>query len=212
MVRCWCSLSALALLLSGCIDPKADFDSFGELLEQKKRAEMAANMPMDVGDGGLGECDTSVEAVAGTYYFVMRPSVAADSPIPLLMTLAPSGEELSLSLQPLAVKDGKTPVGEPSQGTLRIDGNAFTVPSFEVFIPGDADAVQEGADLTVQIDMKGALCRDGKPIEFLCGDVNGKVTVPVDLALDGSTFGAHRVVDGAEPVFSASCAEREGSQ
>jgi hypothetical protein len=211
MVRWSCSLCVLALSLSGCIDPKAEFDDFGRRLEAKKRAEQAANMP-SLGDGGLGECSASVDDVAGTYYFVMRPSVSADTPIPLVMTLEPNGEELSLTLQPLLVKDGKTPVGTPSQGKLLIVGNEFTVPSFDVVIPGDADFVLEGTDLTVQIEMKGALCRDQEPLEFLCGDVNGKVTVPVDLALEGSTFGAHRMIDGSVPVLSPSCAEREGIQ
>ena len=210
MLRC-CLLCALALSLGGCVDPKAEFDEFGRRLEARKRAEQAANMP-SLGDGGLGDCSPSVEAVAGTYYFVMRPSVSADTPIPLVMTLVPSGDALSLSLQPVSVKDGKTPVGAPSQGTLQIEGNGFTVPSFEVVIPGDADFVLEGADLTVQIDMTGVLCRDQEPLEFLCGEVNGKVTDPVDLALEGSTFGAHRMVEGSVPVLAPSCAEREGVQ
>jgi hypothetical protein len=210
MLRWSCLSLAIALCVSGCIDPKQEFDAFGERLDAKKRADMA-NMPQPGDDGGT--CESSVEAVAGTYYFVMRPSVAADSPIPLVMTLEPSGEsELSLSLQPVAVKDGKTPVGPPSKGKFQIEGNAFTVPPLQVSIPGAADAVLPDTDLVVEIDMKGSLCaQSGEMLDFLCGDVNGKVVMP-DVSLDGSTFGAHRMVGDELPLLSPSCAEREGIQ
>jgi hypothetical protein len=215
-MRSWLYV-ALVSSLVGCVDPKAEFEAFGERLEKKQARDKALLEnelpPPAPPDGGESACIATAEGVAGTYYFVMRAAVAPDSPIPLLLTLTPSEDDplvAELEMQPLLVKDGKTPLGAPSKGKFVIDGYRYSVPTFTVTIPGDADAVLPGVDLTVEIDMAGVLCRDAEPVTFVCGNVNGKVTVPVELGLDGSTFGARRVVDGEAYLLTPSCEEREG--
>ena len=63
----------------------------------KQAAEKDDDPPTPLGDAGAGECLATADALAGKYYFTMRPSVSLETAFPLYLTLEPSGENSKAS-------------------------------------------------------------------------------------------------------------------
>jgi hypothetical protein len=207
-------------VLSGCVDPAGDFDDFGDRLEARDRrhaAEEAEEMH-GTADGG---CSTVTGAMLeGRYYFTFRPSVASDTPILALFDITPrapaaNGDlEADVVFKPVALADGKTPVGMASPGVMKLKADgSFRIDEFAIFIAGAADAVVPDTDLKAVANLSGTVCGDGeKPLASFCGTTLGELTDPVTVNLDGSTFGALRLSGDTIPEPAGSCAEMKGDE
>lgn len=172
-----------ALVVSGCVDPKGNFDEFSD------RVVDAAARP-DAPPLG------SIPDVTGQFYVALSP---APTPTLLFRYIAttvveqgPDGYTLDLSLQPLD-RDTFEPVGDPQVSN---DVEVTEAGTFEAFfpdtvIPARANPVS-GQELTADVTLIGQLRSE----DLYCGDVDGMVKTPLTLALDGSTFGAIRIEEG----------------
>jgi hypothetical protein len=212
------SLVAPCVLAAGCVDPAARFDDFGERLAERERKQ-GASMGDDEEPAEGCEPVTAAQ-LAGSYYFAFRSKVAEDTPILALLELSPrdlaaSGTyELDVVFEPLALADGRTPLGRASTGVMKVqDGRSFAIDDFDIFIAGDANPVLPGTDFHSLMNLGGKLCGAGElPVASLCGTTLGALLEPVSVNLDGSTFGALRLEAAAPPMPAGSCAETAGGE
>jgi len=160
-----------------------------------------------VGKCAIG-CDTAPAALGeadGLYFFNLVAAQSPKKPAPLLVTLTteaagPTGLQFSLEVQPVDATDRMTTVGETfTVGPFAINGDgSFEADWGSVTVPGETNpltASELGADLITI----GALC---SMQDYACGIVNGAITSPVTLPLDGSTFYMEKIetiADHSEP-------------
>lgn len=99
-----------------------------------------------------------------------------------------------LDLQPLALAQGqvtqpRTPVGDlvnfPGIPVVQSD---FELDAGTVAVPGEANPIT-GSDIVAALVLRGSFISD----DFYCGEVDGEVTMPLNVALTGSTFAAVRI-------------------
>jgi hypothetical protein len=82
------------------------------------------------------------------------------------------------SYKALDASDRRTQVGEPLLvGPYAIaDDGTFDAPTEESTLPGNADAILPGLEITSQLTLHGTICGVS---DFYCGTVTGTVTAPV---------------------------------
>lgn len=209
-------LTTALLLLGACPDPGGKFDDFAE----RTPPEMAPP-PSDAGSGG---CDApasdlpSPEAISGSYLLVVSTPLDRQRPFVYRLEVTASGDgtmyQITMREQPLSATDRKTPIGPMGAGqtfTVAPSG-CFQSASTRFVIPAQANPIiplQAMADLAFSGTVSSAIREaDGvRPVSFWCGEVNGMVTEPLPMRVDGSTFTATRIVDPASlPPVVINCA------
>jgi len=209
MLRAWmsvllCISSVGSVAASGCIDVRSKFEDFSD-----RKAEQVARDIANTPDSGCA-MPATLEQLAGRYLFALAAKPAADKPILALLTVVPKegdtpgGEVL---FEPLSLADPMSAVGVKNEGTFELKGADLRVPSFHVVLPANANTVLP-ADAEADLLLAGVVCLlDGATsVQSFCGSADGNITVPLDLPLARSTFGAIRIEEGKPwPKFFASC-------
>ncbi len=182
-------LALLALSgLGACVDPKNRFDQFNE------RVADAGVVNRD-GGGGLFEID-------GEFLLSIGVVFAPDSPLRFVATSAITIEggtgTLTLSFQPLAFDtcdggNGGNEVGDPLDSPdLEVDAaGVFQVTHDGASVDGKANPISCGT-IVADLVLDGVIESE----DLFCGDVSGQAHQPLEVSLDGSTFGAIRIEPG----------------
>jgi hypothetical protein len=197
-------LSAFSYL--GCVDPQGTFDAFGERYDKINGSSSSSS-----GSGG-GSCMAPMAGAAdGDYLFALSAKINPKKAITLLMnvTTVASGDGLKMTFKetPLSYMDQKTPVGpQVDLGTFDVaaDGS-FTAAIASIDVPGAANPITVGADISAAVTISGQLC--AADLSFVCGTVDGNVTKPLKISLTGSTFSMQKVEGGNVPPPLLDCAK-----
>ncbi|XXX75301.1 hypothetical protein WMF30_47400 [Sorangium sp. So ce134] len=136
-------------------------------------------------------------AADGDFFFSLSAYLLPQAPIVFVASLtteaSDGGLSFSMTFQPLEAADRRTPTG-PSVDVgpfeLNEDGT-FAAELPTIVVPGNANPIS-GSELEATITLSGTLCA---PADFVCGDVTGTATRPVNLDLVGSTFAMERITD-----------------
>jgi hypothetical protein len=192
-------LAFVSVLAAGCVDPAADLDAFQARLP-KNPAVRDSGTPDASGDAA--SCGIQPGDAEGQYLLAISASIAPAKPIVALTSVTTpkmgEGAGIALSAQPLSAADRTTPVGPVvSFGPFAIDdaGN-FRADIPALTVPGAANPITPGADITADLVLSGKLCGVRR---FYCGNVSGQVSKPLVLDLEGSTF-TLTLIDPGEPV------------
>jgi hypothetical protein len=173
----------LAVASAGCVDTHQALQDFTDRVVDAGNNDIDAP-PID-----------ELPDVTGQFLFGLTPQFALGVQVRFIadFELAISGAVgmLDISLQPITVDEG-TPVGDPllSPDVAVAENGTFDAP-LAGEVDGDANPAS-GSDLTFEAILHGQL----RTADLVCGTVDGMVTQPVILALDGSTFGAIRITAG----------------
>lgn len=169
----------------GCADPGARFGEFQDR----------------VIDGSVSTIDASeldeIPDVTGVFLLAADPAPFPGSLLRFkaTSTLTKSADSVTIQLdfQPLDRMTGE-PVGDLILTTPRT-AEVSTTGEFQVraqgVVPGPANAIS-GTPATIDLMVMGTIRNE----DYLCGILNGAVVAPLQLDLDGSTFGAIRIPDG----------------
>jgi hypothetical protein len=170
----------------GCADPGARFGEFQDR----------------VIDGSVTTIDASeldeIPDVTGVFLLGADPAPFPGSVLRFkaTTTLTKTAESVTIQLdiQPLHRMTGE-PVGDPILMTPRQAAVSITG-EFEAraqgVVPGEANAIS-GTPATLDLMMSGIIRNN----DYDCGILNGAVVAPLQLDLDGSTFGSIRIPEGA---------------
>lgn len=193
-----------SLALVGCVDTGGALQDFtGRVVDASEEVPIDAP-PLD-----------ELPDVTGQFLLGLSPSFAPEAVVRFIvdaeLTMNDDDETgtLTLSLQPITVPEdpGDPPGGNPIGPPLIADGvvegtDAGGVPIivganglFEAAIGGEVDGdanPASGSDLVFTAIMHGQLRTE----DVWCGAVDGQVTQPAMLPIDGSTFGAIRIEAG----------------
>jgi hypothetical protein len=194
-------LIAMALLLSGCVDPEARYEAFIERTADQRGGERDAGMmePTDRFDW------------SGPYLLALSTTLMPDAPL-LFAVEAEVSEDLEtieLTLQPLTTDDDdepRTPIGDSFaiSAIAYEDDGSFSADLDDVSVPGRANPIT-GSDIVanVQLSARTRAAAEEQP-DIFCGQVAGMVVEPISLDLSGSSFGAVQTDDlaAAEPLLS----------
>ncbi len=155
----------------------------------------------------LPQASLKAEQVSGTYLFGISTIVAPPAPVVYLVELAAEArdDQLEVRLRKRAISklDRVTAVGEWSDWTTGwVDAEgAWNSDTIHALIPVDANPIV-AVDTEAEIVLAGQLLdlRDQddptRPLDFLCGDVTGRIIDPIPVDdLTGSTFAATRIED-----------------
>ncbi len=151
------------------------------------------------GAGGAPGCVVpSPGQLDGDYLLAMSAKPKPASPFLFRMSLVTqaSGGNLQMqwTLQPLDRVDRKTPVGAPIAFPPSVVGNdgLIDVDLPPIDVPGQANPIS-GTDITADVaSMRGAFCDASG---FHCGDLDGALTKPIPLSIDGSTWTIQKFQD-----------------
>jgi len=196
-------LALLALsALAACVDPKNRFDEFND------RVVDAGQVDRD-GGGGLFEID-------GEFLLSISVVIAPDNTVRFIATsdinIEGGAGTLTLSFQPLKVDqcqptgNGGTEVGDPlAANDLGVDAaGVFQLTHDGASVDGKANPIS-CSEIVADLVLDGVIQSE----DLFCGDVSGQAHQPLDISLDGSTFGAIRIEPGTrgdanlpEPVTS----------
>jgi hypothetical protein len=174
----------LALALGGCVDPDKRFREFNDRIIDASTDRIDAQ-PFD-----------ELPDITGTFYLAVSPKPSPENIYQFLaeVALTDNGDgtgTVQISSQPLH-KTERTPVGEPlTDEDVAVDRSGQFQPTFSGTVVGDADPVL-GADLVATMVLDAIILSE----DVWCGILNGEVTQPLNLSLDGSTFAAIRVAPG----------------
>lgn len=181
------AFAALGLaLLPGCPDTEGKFNDFQDRYEVIHPTTSSASTS---GSGG-GCAAPAAGELDGPYVFALSASL--DPPNPVLFDAqitsadGATGLELSFVLQALDAKDRMTKVGESfplGPFVVAADGT-FEADFPPLAVVGTANPIS-GSDLEADVSLSGTVCGASG---VLCGALNGNVTKPTDIALDGSSF------------------------
>lgn len=178
----------IALAACACTDPGANFNDFVSRVPDARRPVDAPFL-------------TSIPDVSGRFFLAVASVVDVDQPLYFIsentMTAKPDGTAVidvhitPLNFATLQPVTGGTPLGDTGlpvsiAGHFEYTQNMITIAS-EANPFSSSDLVAD--PLTFSATIRSA--------DFYCGDVSGMLTSPLSLSLDGSTFGAVRVPDGA---------------
>ncbi|GMV40525.1 MAG: hypothetical protein AMXMBFR64_22410 [Myxococcales bacterium] len=183
------ALAALAglLSLSGCPDPEGRYEEF-----VKNTHALRDISEPDTGAGTLTD-------VNGTFLLGIAPVISPTSVLQFttVVTWTPNddpttGGKLKFDLQPIQVAPGQV-TREPVGGIIVGNADVAADGSFEMDL-GEQDVTGlanpiSGSDITATLKLKGKI-RDS---DTLCGTVEGDVTAPIQVGLNGSTFGMTRI-------------------
>lgn len=186
-------LSAL-LGLTGCPDPEGEFDAFGERYN--------AINPSSGSGSSKGPCTPPAAGEADGEYLFALSAQTANPKLPVLfattLTTEDAGGELTVSFafDPLNALDRQTKEGPVTNyGPFAVDGatGAFVADLGVVDVPGAADPILLDTPITASVLLDGFLCAS---TEFFCGAIEGEVTDPAPIPLEGSSFTFEKVADG----------------
>lgn len=198
------ALALAALATTGCPDPEASFNEFGDRYN-------AIHSSSDGGSGTGGAPDCAAVTAGdndGTYLFALSASLSPKKAFALdaTMTVTSDGADgfvADLDLQPLSKMDQMTPTGDPLSFTglpVAADGT-FTWDFGTVTLPGTANPISD-ADIITTLALVGQMCGGA---DFICGDATGIVEAPIpDYDLVGSTFTMQRY-EGTKPAPVINC-------
>lgn len=183
----WLALFALSGL-AACVDPPARFDAFTE------RVVDAGQVNRD-GGGGLFEID-------GEFLLSIAVGFTPDTPLRFVATsdIVIAGEQgtLSLSIQPVAAEscdsgNGGNEVGDPLVANdLPVDvAGSFEIDQQGATVAGEANPIS-CSPIVADLVLSGTIQNE----DLFCGDVSGQAHQPLEVSLDGSTFGAVRIEPG----------------
>lgn len=192
-----------AALLIGCADPGGRFDDFEARDTTIRESQAGGDGGGDDGTGGGGGrgggdgCLPEAGAVDGDFFFNLSAYLLPQAPIVFLASLTTAasdgGLSFSMTFQALEVADRRTPTGSPADvGPYELsEDGTFTAELPTIVVPGNANPIS-GSELEATITLAGTLCA---PADFVCGDVTGTASRPVELDLKGSTFAMERITD-----------------
>jgi len=152
--------------------------------------------------GGSGGSSTSCTlGASGTYFLAAATSLEPTKPLVFLVDVVvkpiAGTPQMTWTLQPLLWSDRKTPVGTATAWPpvpLGTDGTLDFDPP-PVDLPSEANPFSH-TPLSVDLAaFRGSFCVQGS---FACGTMDGMVTKPIELFLDGSTWTA-TPISGAFP-------------
>jgi hypothetical protein len=193
-----------SLSLVGCVDTHGALEEFtGRVVDASEAVPIDAP-PLDV-----------LPDVTGQFLLGLSPAFAPEAVVRFIvdaeLTMNDDDETgtLTMSLQPITVPEdpedppGGNPIGPPLIADGVVEGtDAGGVPIivganglFQAAIGGEVDGdanPASGSDLVFTAIMYGQLRTE----DIWCGAVDGQVTQPAMLPIDGSTFGAIRIVPG----------------
>lgn len=193
------ALWPIAAVLAACPDTGARLDEFNERSEPY-RVEAVA-----------GEC-TGVADLTGDYMLAILTTV---DPSPILMfagaEVDTGANTITISMTPLTTDD-RTLVGDTFTATSDLDDvGAFVLDFGEITVPGEANPIIPGVPATAEITLVGCT----STVDSTCGAVEGRVTSPAEVPLDGSSFGVVPVApeeDLTEVEAVLGCPEPEESE
>lgn len=203
------ALASSPLLIS-CADVEGRYDDFEARDTQIRESQggSGGNGGEGGGNGGEDGCTRPEPGAAdGDFLFSLSAKIRKQRPILFVTGLTTeatdSGLSFSLEIQALNADDRKTPTGEPTTvGPFEVEADgSFVAELPPVAVPSDGNPIST-RDLEAVITLVGSLC---EPADFVCGDVNGNLTEPVELNLNGSTFTMQRITDPdsyPEPVIN----------
>lgn len=174
----------LGLLSLACVDAGGEYDSFNE------RAKKTS------GPGGTGcgdptaACQPATPAdLEGQWLFALSATINPVQPILFFADIVSqqSGSDLTWAwtITPLSAAD-KTPLSAlpPLEATTVPADGAWSADLPPLAVPGAANPIT-GSDIEADTTLTGNVCGSRN---FLCGDVGGMVTKPIQLGLEGSTW------------------------
>ncbi|MEZ4219354.1 MAG: hypothetical protein R3B13_00405 [Polyangiaceae bacterium] len=197
---------ASAIVFVGCVDPEGDYSDFTDRYNSINGQGGAA------GGGGQGGADAGPCTVPkageldGEYFFALAAStnkskVSPKKPIALLTTVTSKDNggalQMEWNMQPLKWEDRTTPIGDPIKlvADVAADGT-FDIDPAPLDLVGEANPLSH-SPLTADISsLAGKVCDlDG----FYCGTIDGDVSKPIPLSIDGSTWTMVKVTGGSYP-------------
>lgn len=199
-------LPLAAIALAGCPDPQGQFDDFG------KRYEKTMGGSSSSGAGGAVACTApAVGAADGTYMFALTATkLAPKKPLAfkaeLTTQMGPNGLQFSMKTTPLSYMDRMTAVQAPlmlGPYDVAADGS-FDAPIGTLMITGMANPITMADITTSGVVLHGHLCKETP--NFMCGTVDGMVTMPITFDLAGSTFTMQKAQNGMLPAPVTDCA------
>lgn len=201
------ALLLLAAGLAGCSSP----DPGGAL--QSYVARKSELPPVSGGGcGGTLDCASpaSVE-VSGSFFLAFSTVVQPGAPLLFRAEVERTSGELSVTMRALA--SDTTPDGEPRDDAREVVGEpiepaavetnpdgSFLLDMGTVEIPQPANPILE-APVEAEFTMEGRFCDE----DGFCGSMDGQVTVPTEIDLEGSRFGAIRTDDVVEAPLRCGC-------
>ncbi|MDF3065389.1 MAG: hypothetical protein K0R38_990 [Polyangiaceae bacterium] len=173
-------LVSLALSAGACADASERFKAF-----EDRRVALGGDAGAT--SSGLGGADAGCQppapgVVAGPALLSLETSTSPGAAILFfgdLETPELDGKTaVKFSYRALAVADRLTQVGEELVvGPYAIgDDGKFDAPTPESTLPGSANAILPGVDITSQLTLHGTICGVA---DFYCGTVTGTVSAPV---------------------------------
>lgn len=195
---------ALGVVLTGCPDPEGQFAEF-----EARQDEISGSGGQ--GTGGATACTPTVLGEAdGVYIFALSATIDPDKAFALDATVITSAADplsVDMTFQPLAKEDQTTPVGSEIVFTglpVNADGT-FEWDLGMITLINAANPIS-AFDVEATLTLHGSLC-GGDALGFICGDVTGLVTKPLNMFdLVGSTFTMQRY-DGTKPAPVINCAK-----
>lgn len=201
------SVTAFVALASGCPDPAATYEDFGARYDEIHPPTTSG------GTGGNLPCTLPAEGeLDGKYMKGLSAKLSPPKAFALDMTMTTTADPggglvVDVVLQPLSAMDQTTPVGDPFvlEDLLVAADGSFTWDLGTVTLIGAANPIT-GADIESTLILSGEMC-GGERAGFICGDVSGIVTKPLNnYDLTGSTFAMERY-DTALPAPLINCAK-----
>ncbi len=177
-------------ILGGCTNPRSGLDDFSNRVVDANTDHPDAPMLLDIPD------------VTGEFLWAMDPSPQPGSifyyQATLTLTKGTDSTTLMISLQPLNfmtfAQVGDPSVPDPNPVEVSQLTGEFTAP-VTGDVPGPANSIA-GIPITASTTFDGVI----RTKDFICGDMNGAVIAPINIDLNGSSFGAVRIPDGMGPA------------
>jgi hypothetical protein len=175
------SLAALLLTasaVSGCADASGRFQEF-----ENRRVALGgdAGAAAADGSGGAGCLPPSPGVVHGPALLALETTALPGAAILFFGEVETpeldGATSVKYSYKALDARDRRTQVGEPLVvGPYPIgDDGSFDAPTAESTLPGSANAIFQGLDITSQLTLHGTICGVS---DFYCGAVTGTVSSP----------------------------------
>lgn len=177
------SLLASAMLMAsmGCADASGRFQQFAD-----RRVALEGDGGAD-GAAGAGGAETGCKppapgVVHGLALLALETTTTPGSAILFFGEVQTpelgGATAVKYNYKALDAKDRRTQVGEPLVvGPYAIgDDGRFDAPTAESTLPGSANAILPGVEITSQLTLHGTICGIA---DFYCGTVTGSVTAPI---------------------------------
>lgn len=185
------ALGAVATL-AACPDPGGTFDKFRDRVIDGSTTDLPSGMLEDIsGDFLMG------------FAVIISPTQPLKFQATNQLTMNTDGTgTLDITLQPLDITTS-APVGDAlvSNDVPVNSAGQFTITLTQANIPGEANPIT-GNDIVGDFEIVGTI----RSVDLACGLVNGNVTAPTMLPVDGSTFAMVRIPAGGPlPPLQTAC-------